>query len=264
MNCFKDNYNYVLMRLNDQDTQQTINTTLTFSSESFKIIMATLLSIFVPQSCNDHLCTMEENFTNLIPYNKFVIAFNFTTLFYFIVLYYYELKREHWMIKHLEYDKTKNEYNLHNYKDTYPKIIGELEIYNKKYAGIYYYLTYIYVSNIIFSAILLFYYYYLDYRTATTFITNVILCWTKVMKGYSLSVQSRDENIAISYYNIKYISFNEIDPDHRIINETIDIGIENISKNKLENINNKDIENIDDIDHIDNLKDIENVSDITT
>lgn len=219
MNCCKNNYNYVVSKINDQDNQQIINTILIFSSESFKVIMASLLSIFVPQACNDHLCSMEENFTNLITYNKFVIAFNFTTLFYFIILYYYEIKREYWMIRHLEYDKNENEYNLQKYEKSYPKIINRLITYNKNYATLYYFLRYIYLCNIIFSAVLLFYYYYLDYRTATTFITNVILCWTKVMKGYSLSVQSRDENIAISYYNIKYISFNAIDPNYRIADE---------------------------------------------
>jgi len=244
MDCCRSNYNYIVSKYKDQDNQQTITMVLTFSSESFKVIMATLLAIFVPQSCNGHLCSMNENFTDLIPYNKFVIAFNFGTLFYFILLYYYEIKREHWMIKHLEYDKNENEYNLQKFESTYPDIIAKLKVYNKNYSLIYYYLTYIYISNIAFSSILLFYYYYLDYRTATTFITNVILCWTKVMKGYALSVQSRDENIAISYYNIKYISFNSIDPDYLISNkiEKNDCEKNDCENNDCENNNCEQIE----------------------
>lgn len=205
--CFYPNYK-------QQDTQQIISMCISFSTESFRIVMATLLSLFVPQSCDGHLCSMKENVANLTPYNLFVITFNFLTLLNFIVLYYIEIRREKWMISHLEYDKNENEYNIYNLAKKYPEIIEKLKLYNYHYFNVYMYLRYLYLINIVFSGILVFYFYYLDYRTTTTFITNIILCWTKVIKGYLLAYRSISENIALSYYNQHYVSFNAIDPDY--------------------------------------------------
>ena len=187
---------------------------ITFSTESFKIIMATVLCIFVPQKCGDHICTMSENVTNLTDYNIFVLAFNFFTMFYFIILYVREIRRERWMITHLEYDKNHNEYNLQTFAEKYPRIMERLKKHNQLYFTTYVYLRYLYFLNIVFSAVLLFYFYYLDYRTTTTFVTNIILCWAKVFKGYFMARRSMKENIALSYYNTQFISFNSIDPDY--------------------------------------------------
>ena len=57
----------------------------------FKITLASMLVVFVPQTCIDsrwceslqaycndlHECTFEENFTNLTEYNKASLAWNF-------------------------------------------------------------------------------------------------------------------------------------------------------------------------------------------
>jgi hypothetical protein len=216
-------YDKLEVSIRSQDTQQTMNVVITFSSESFKIVMATLLSIFVPQGCNNQLCSMHDNFYNVTDYNKFVIAFNFFTLFYFIILYKIELDREQWMIRHFDYDKHYNEYNLHIFKNDYPIIFEQLIRYNNLYFYVYYYLRFIYIINFIVSAILVLHFYYLDYRTVTTLVTNVILCLTKVSKGYSLALRSKDENLAISYYNINYLAFNTI--DSKLVKPLTDFGV---------------------------------------
>ena len=92
----------------NQDTQQSITVATSFASDAFKVLMASLLCIFVPQQCDNiqsnkdifietygnnsfantlngttnlvHICTFNENFTDLIDYNTFVLAFNFITL----------------------------------------------------------------------------------------------------------------------------------------------------------------------------------------
>ena len=56
------------------DQKQTLNTIILLVSESFKVLMATLLAIFVPQRCDNQaekLCTLVDNFTNLTqPFHK--------------------------------------------------------------------------------------------------------------------------------------------------------------------------------------------------
>ena len=63
-----------------QDTQDRINLLINFSSDGFKAVMASLLVIFVPQQCDQHVCSVTENVSNLTDFNSFVLAFNFFTL----------------------------------------------------------------------------------------------------------------------------------------------------------------------------------------
>lgn len=201
--------------------------------------MACLLAIFIPQSCNDNLCTFEDNFTNLTIYNKFVIAYNFLTLGYFLYLYYIEVVREQLFITHFDYNPKESEYHLYVYKTKYSNLFVRMQEKNKHYMNTYNILKYLYISNFIFSAVLVLHFYYLDYRTVTTLVTNVILCWSKVMKGYTLAKKSFDEEIAISYYNILNLSFNDIDQDYMIKNTP---NIELVPKNpdESDNKDNKD------------------------
>ena len=46
------------------DTQQRIKTVLSMCLEFYKVLMGTFLVVFVPQQCNDQICSMSENFYN--------------------------------------------------------------------------------------------------------------------------------------------------------------------------------------------------------
>lgn len=72
--------------------------------EIFKVFMACLLSVFVPQHCPETgtTCTLKDNFNNLSIFNEFVVVFNFITLFIFLNLYRVQNKRETYMISHLD------------------------------------------------------------------------------------------------------------------------------------------------------------------
>ena len=224
-----------------QDTQQSISVITGLASDSFKVVMASLLCVFVPQACSieesktriyestfgtipleltghlngtqmtTHICTFQENFTNLIDYNTFVLTFNFLTLGYFIYLYKVEITRERWMIDNLDFDKEKPDDAILTVKDTHPELIEQLQIYNTKYMRTYKYIHVIYIMNFISSAVLVLYYYYLDYRTATTLIANTILVSNKIRIGRELAIQSAKKGFAYSFYNNKNISFNAID-----------------------------------------------------
>jgi len=246
MSWFKEKYNSIKAYFNNQDTQQNMTVTVNFISDGFKVLMASLLSVFVPQKCetyvpnidifnstfgsmdwavalnqntsftkgingttlDEHICTLKENFSDLINFNSFVLAFNFLTLFYFMYLYYIELNREKWLISHFDYDKEKTDEAILTVKVEYPDIHDKLQAKNYKYMRAYKYLAIIYSLNMLFSAVLLFYYYYYDYRTATAFLTNIILCSSKMRVGRLISKESYEKGYAFSFYNIKNISFN--------------------------------------------------------
>ena len=248
----------------DQDTQQKINIITTVASEGFKVVMATLLAIFIPQECVNpetkvkRVCTFSDNFSDLSHYNSFVIAFNFVTLGIFVGLYVIEIKRENWLIKHLQFDSNYSDNHLLTHKGEYPKIFKRLTDFNREYAMSYSILKYIFIINFIFSAILVLHFYYMDYRTVTTLLTNTALCWSKVMTGSNLANESYKNEKAISYYNTKFIYFNTIDDEYlknikitnieepKQNNQYIEVNnIENNQKNEVNNTDNNTDNNLE-------------------
>jgi hypothetical protein len=231
----------------NQDRQQKINTIGNVIGESFKILMASLLVVFVPQKCYDnyetkegpHVCTFNENFQDLTDFNMVVLCYNFITLSSFIYLYYVEIRREKWMIDHLEYDDKEDEHHLITHQEKYPKIINRMMEHNIKYAKTYKVVKYLYVSNFIVSSVLIIDHYYMDYRTITTLLTNLALCIGKVFKGSELATRSLQNKQGLSYYNIRNISFNTIDPDY--IKRTSLKSIELTTEIKQEEIKQEEI-----------------------
>jgi len=259
MSWCKIKYNSLKEYFSSQDTQQNITVATSFISDAFKVIMASLLCLFVPQQCNTiktnsdifnsaignklilqsstesvasialiantlngtsdvlHMCTITENFDNLIDYNTYVLAMNFITLGYFIYLYYIELRREIWLINNFDYDKAKPDENILTLKDTFPEVMENLQKHNYKYMLTYKYLFILYIINFVSSSVLVLYFYYYDYKTITTLLTNVALCSNKIRIGRNISRKSYEKEHAYSYYNSKNLSFNVI--DHRYIKD---------------------------------------------
>jgi len=267
MNFCKKQKNKITEYFADQDNQQRLSIATGFVGDVFRVCMASLLCLFVPQGCTNtennnsifisifgdshklignqingtttslQMCTLTENFTSLIDFNIGVLALNFFTLACFIYLYIIELKRENWMIETLQYDENKSEHNIIVLKEEYPEVINKLQWHNKKYKRAYRVLQYIYIANFACSAVLVIYYYYFDYRTITVLLTNVALCWTKISNGRAVAYKSYDNEYAYSYFNIKQLSFNDIDPKYKKSDNLIvvDTDIDNIRKN-IQNI----------------------------
>ena len=209
------------MWYSSQDTQQRINVITNFFSDSFRVIMASLLTVFVPQNCNGEICSLTQNFSDLIPFNVFTLTFNVVTLFCFLLLYCIELRREKWMIFQFDYEEKEDDLNLTSFRQTHPQVFHNLDRFNSSYFKAYFYLRYFYVLNFIFSAILVLYYYYYDYRSATVLLTNVALCWSKISRGYTISKLSLEKGLAYSFFNSKHLSFNVMDKKLRTINESV-------------------------------------------
>ena len=179
--------------------------------------MATLLSIFVPQFCEDTgtTCTLEQNFTNLTRFNEFVIFFNFLSLAIFIKLIYTINKREAYLISHLE-ESRDHAYNsfIDNLKP-YPKVISRVNDHNhllKKWTKI---TLLTYILNLIFSCVLIFYYFYDGFRSVTTLLANVLLVSGKLhslITIYKECVENPEKPLALSVSKTTQVSYNVIDP----------------------------------------------------
>jgi hypothetical protein len=199
--------------------------------EAFKVVMACLLSLFVPQKCAgkpldpdpalqvDHDCGINENLQDLSGFNKFVVTWNFLTLGVFILHYSLVYRRESWMITFLDEDDNEADNNLalegSKLLKPYPGIANDLMTVNKRVLitsvlGIIFL-----VVNIIASAWLLFREYYAGFRTVTTYITNVLLVVGVLKTTISNAYAGLQHHLALSCVHFEPVSYNVVDRDHR-------------------------------------------------
>lgn len=206
-----------LSDMSKKDKQDLITGVFFSIIEGVRISMATLFSIFVPQYCPESYgtCTLQENISNLTPFNEFIIFFNFLSLGFFMRLMYVMNKREVYFISHLE-ESRDHSYNsfIDNLKP-FPKVISRVNNHNhllKKWTKI----TLItYILNLIFSCVLIFYYFYDGFRSVTTLLANVLLVSGKLhslITIYKECVENPEKPLALSVSKTTQVSYNIIDP----------------------------------------------------
>lgn len=199
------------------DQKEIISSILLSIIEGYKIWMACLLSVFVPQYCEETgtTCSLSDNFTNLNNYNKFVLAFNFFTLACFKLSFYFQNKREHYIITHLDVDPSKGDNTLEENMKNYGNILKRVQDHNKLCYSAIQYTTILFIMNSIFSSVLVIYYYYDGFRTITTLIANILLVVTKLYSYYSVTKECMGpKTLALSAFRNSPISYNVIDPDY--------------------------------------------------
>jgi hypothetical protein len=201
------------------NTKDRLKSLFIFIYTGFKVMIATLLSIFVTQSCplpngNSEECSLYDNFTNLTRFNEGVIIFNFLTLGVFIGFYILEFYRENVCIKYLDIDENLPNNNLRIEIVQYPKIEKKLLTLNNHYHRYSIVLIFINIVNIVLSSILLSQFYD-GFKTVTGLITNIFLIAGKIYTALRISHKSVSELFPYSAYMDEYIIFNTIDPDYK-------------------------------------------------
>ena len=200
--------------MGDQDFQQKTGVTVTVILELYRVLIASFLILFVPQTCGDHICSIEENAqTGSDPLYNAGFTFNCITLAAFLTMYFAEIKREGKMIAYLDVNPkcmTDNE--------SVGLVLERLPIERKNtilfYDAFYqksgYAALTCFVINTILSGFVV-YKYYLDDKTTSTFITSVLFMITKMGDVYS--TVSTEKNIFYSAYLKGKIQYNDLDVD---------------------------------------------------
>lgn len=198
---------------NNQDLIQKISIVPVVGVELYKVMVSSFLILFVPQKCGDHVCQLNENlvFENKL-YNTGVVL-NFITMFSFIVLYFFEVKRENRLISYLENNPKRPFDNV-----SVGKILELLPIekstsilsLDRYYQKMGCFILFMFLLNSIVSGVVV-YEYYLDNQTTTTFITNILFMITKLSDIY-VTVNT-EQNVFYSSYLKGKIQFNDVDPD---------------------------------------------------
>jgi hypothetical protein len=220
-------------KISDQDFKQKANAFVIVLIEIYKVLCSSLLILFVPQKCDDHMCSYEENIESDNNIYTGGLIINFLTLALFMILYGVEIKRENRLITYLEVNIKKPSDNLSvgNALNNLPiekkgSILSLDKIYNKigKISII------LFAANSILSGLIV-YNYYLDSQTTTTFITNLFFMSGKIYDVY-VNVNT-EENVFYSAYLKTKVQYNDVDPNKMIENVNQD-NDNNLKENQIE------------------------------
>jgi hypothetical protein len=200
-----------------EDNNQRFKSIVSILSNGYKVLMAALLCIFVPQKCPEsptNECSINDNFTNLIPYNVVVMVVNFITLATFVYFYSIEYYRENWCIEYLDIDETKPMTNLKTEIESYPEFKQELVRINYIYYISSCVLWGLNIVNFVMSSVLVYHFYYLDFKSISVMITYFLLVSDKLSTTLATSKKSYTEIMPNSAYMSGPIVFNIIDRDY--------------------------------------------------
>lgn len=200
-----------------EDNSQRFKSILSIFSNGYKVLMAALLSVFVPQKCPEsptNECSISDNFKDLIPYNIVVIVVNFLTLASFLIFYGIEYYRENWCIEYLDIDENKPMTNLKTEIEEYPEFKNELVNINYLYYISSYTLLGLNIVNFVMSSVLIYHFYYLDFKSISVMITYFLLVSDKLFTTIATSKKSYLEIMPNSAYMNGPVVFNIVDKDY--------------------------------------------------
>ncbi len=197
------------------DSKQRVTTTCLMFLEFYKILMATFLVLFVPQKCEDEVCTITENFYKRDPAHLAALISNFTTFVSVLYFYYIEMKRENWCIKYLDIDLTKPNNYLDDEIEAYPKYKKQMNQLNKSYLKSMYASSTLLVINFGISGTAIGFD-YVGTNTITTMVSFFLLISSKLYSAYVTGTDSVKKERALSAYMKTAKTYNTIDEDFRI------------------------------------------------
>jgi len=200
----------------NQDTNQKFSMIFITLFEIYRVLMSTLLLMFVPQECNGDQCSLSDKTFPDDDYEKFVACHNYVVMVMFFGFYYLEITRELYFINYLHTNRFKPRDN-----ESVEEALSQLDTKRKKRiedtASIYKYWGYIcmvaFVLNTTFSSVAVFNN-FLDSKSITVFLTNVMFMSTKLYDVHSVS--NTKKYIFLSSYLTRKIQFNDVDPDKLI------------------------------------------------
>jgi hypothetical protein len=215
----------------ETDAFKKLTAVLLLVLRAFNVVMATLLAVFVPQTCpgvpnspdialrENHDCTMEENFTDLILLNKWALAINFVSLSAYLALFFIQYKRERFIVDFLEVDQNKSLENLPIELKEVPHSETRLILRKLNLGMLSLSITAIVLSiiNVGLSMRLVFFYYYAGTRSVTVMITNLLLLVSVITGAINNAWVGLHTEQALSCVEIMPVSFNSVDDDEDVL-----------------------------------------------
>ena len=208
----KSVYEKIKYTIYSQDFQQKLNMCVSVSLELYRVMISSLLVVFVPQSCDGQVCELMENFNSEDIRYTIVLGSNYITMVSFMIMYMCEIRREEKLIKVLEVNNTISTDNdsvgkrLDLFDDKKRQNLFNID---KHYQYISYFVMCLYVINTTLSGIVI-NDYSLGNQTLVIFLTNILFMISKLSNVYI--IVNTDKNIFFSAYLNTKVQFNDIDP----------------------------------------------------
>lgn len=209
-------YDNIIAFVTSQDFQQHLNMVISVSLELYRVMISSLLIIFVPQRCDDHVCTLMENLESDSDFYFVGLVMNYITISAFVVMYIFEMRREETLIKLLEVNNTiaSDNISVGRRLNIFPiKKREKLFAIDRHYQYISYIVMCIYFVNIATSSVIISEY-SLGNQTLVIFLTNILFMVTKLSHVYIII--HTEKNIFLSAYLNTKVQFNDIDP-HELV-----------------------------------------------
>ena len=197
----------------DVDNKERIKVCILFLLQSYKVIMGSMLLLFVPRKCSDDVCTVQQNLVTDDMFNRAALGFNYASIAFFLLTYIVELRRENFCVHNFDIDHDVGDNNLAIILKDKPKLLDSLHYHNKLYSNITKATMIVYLINFIMSNIVL-------YNDETfwkiglaPYSSYIILILMKLYNCYYISSHSIENDKALSAYMTEFSSFNVIDYD---------------------------------------------------
>jgi len=197
----------------DIDIIQRFKVSGLFVLQMYKVLTGTLLSLFVPQKCGDHICTIEENIYVTDHFHKMVLSWNILTSVLFLGYYLLELRREEWSIRFLDIDNDKSDNALKEEIIKYRELDEKMDRMNKYYYNIVRVTIFFYIMNNLLSIRLLNDKYYSS-TTLSCFLSFSLLVGMKLYNSFCVAKNSVVHDKMTSAYMTEFVSYNVIDSDY--------------------------------------------------
>jgi len=201
-----------MLRFNE-DMKQRIKVAGIFLLQVYKVTTGTMLSLFVPQKCDDHMCSLTENYENNDPYHKIVLYWNTFSMFLFFSYYIIELKREEWAIKYLDIDNNKPDNSLKEIIKLEPDLDKKMDSLNLLYFRSLSATCVSYGINVLLTIRMINDTYYSS-STMSCFLSFTLLVLMKLYNSAIVAHQSVKNDKMMSAYMCEFVSFNVLDKDY--------------------------------------------------
>ena len=183
--------------------------------ELSKIVVSSLLAVFVPQNCDGYTCTIHDNFVDLTDLNKGALGWNFITLGFMIALYTIIYKREKYLIYRLDDDPSVAKLHIHEVFKSNPEIESGVYMHNTRLKWFGIITSIIYLINVILSGVLIFGDYYDGYQSVIQFIVNAGLCYYILFRSVYHAITTERSGLVISNTHFAPLVYNQIDKDYK-------------------------------------------------
>ena len=224
----------------DQDLKERLKIGALWLFQSYKVIMGSLLLLFVPQKCEElveysgssdgeyesAICSVSDNLNKKDDlFHDITLGFNFLCVGLFFIMYFVELRRENWCVKNLDINHDFPDNHLDDIIDQKPELKMELRKKNNRYFKITSITSVFYLINLILSSIII-YTNYVGIQAVTSYMSYVVLILLKIYNSLFISYTSLKGDKALSGYITEFSSFNVFDEDILDEGESNDINRE--------------------------------------